>query len=75
MTSLSYYKSLIAMRQTTCVKCKHYRAKQVGSGTVGTCTLFRFVFDNDKTLYNKDTIYCRKNEQLCGPYAKYFEEF
>jgi hypothetical protein len=74
MSSLSYYKSLIAMRQTKCIKCKHYQPKQVNSQTVHTCTLFNFVFDNDNTLYNASTLYCRKNEQICGPYAKYYEE-
>ena len=74
MSSLSYYKALIAMRETKCVKCKHYQAKQADSRTIHTCTLFRFVFNNDISLYNAETVFCRKNEHICGPYAKYFEE-
>ena len=64
MSSLSYYKTLIARRETKCQRCKYFKENK--------CELLKFSVD--RTFYFANADYCRNNEYLCGPYAKYFEK-
>jgi len=64
MSSLTYYKTLVAKRELKCQQCKHFRENK--------CTLLKFSIEERFYFANSD--YCRSNEYLCGPYAKYFDE-
>jgi hypothetical protein len=60
-------KSLIMRKNLKCSKCSHAK---VHKGKI-VCTLFDF---GVKKTYFAETEYVREREELCGPYAKYYDD-
>jgi hypothetical protein len=71
------YKELIVRKQLKCSDCIHSKVNPTHKGPDRyICKLFTFkpgLSLEPNNTYNADTVYCRSNEYLCGPYAKYFE--
>ena len=64
MSSITYYKTLISRPQKNCRECKYFKDN--------ICTVFKFV--GDQRVYFAKAEYCRNDEYLCGPRAKYYEK-